>query len=197
MCNFETGQCSCKDGVGGTQTCSSCLPGFFDLTTSGCSPCQCSEYAISMECSDTGQCQCPNGIINLKCDQCLEGYYNISRSGCQECDCDPVSSLSTDCDLTTGQCNCTGGATGRDCSQCPGDHFITDGISREYCVECVCSGQTQICTVDNTTYALGAFQSSFTDLCAQIPTNCSDGWELTAADGQMAAPYGPRYYLCT
>ncbi len=192
VCDFETGQCSCRDGAGATRTCSDCLPGFFNLTDDGCSPCDCSEFSISPECDSLGQCQCPTGVNNLKCDQCLDEYYNISQTGCQECDCNRVSSLSTICEVTTGQCPCIGDAVGRDCSLCPENYFTTDGISRDYCVMCACTGQAQVCTVDNTTHALGAFQSDFVELCTYSPTNCSDGWELQTADGQMATPFGPR-----
>jgi len=41
-----------------------------------------------------------------------------------------------------------------------------------------------MCTVDTENYALGAVQSQFTTLCAQRPTNCTDGWQLLTAGGQ-------------
>lgn len=170
-----------------------CSQGFFGFTSDGCSPCECSQFASSNECNETGQCLCPGGVNGLKCDECIEGYYNISLNGCEECNCNTVASTSPICDLITGQCDCRGGAISRDCSQCPNRYFTTDGISRDYCVQCICSGQTDNCTIDNTTFALGSIQSDFTETCAQFPTDCSEGWELRTADGQLAAPYGPRY----
>ena len=69
---------------------------------------------------------------------------------------------------------------------------MTDGTDRDLCVECQCAGKTDVCDIDSGTFVLGAVQSDFTELCAQTPLNCSDGWELRTASGQQAAPYGPR-----
>ena len=191
VCDVDTGQCDCREGVG-TRTCSECLSLFFNLTLEGCSPCSCSEFSLSPECNDTGVCSCPPGIDGIKCGQCLQEFYNISAAGCLPCECDPIGSASNTCDISTGQCDCMGGTVVRDCSQCPNDFFVTDGVDRDRCVECVCSGRSNICTANTEDYALGAIVSNFTELCANSPISCDDGWQLLRADGQVAAPYGPR-----
>lgn len=131
----------------------------------------------------------------LKCDACLPGFYNISTEGCLQCECDPFGSLSEICDSVSGQCVCTGNSIGQNCDECPDGSFLTNGIARERCVRCVCSGRTNMCTVDDVNHVLGAIRSDFRTLCSLAPTNCSDGWRLLTSDGQEAAPYGPRYNI--
>jgi len=191
VCDFETGQCSCEAGTEG-RTCSDCLPGYFNLTSGGCSLCQCSQFAFSNVCDSSGQCMCHSGVGGLKCDQCLDGYYNISVDGCLPCNCDLIGSASNMCDVTNGQCSCLENTIGRTCNGCPVGYFMTDGISRDRCVQCTCSGRSDMCTVDTENYALGAVQSEFTNLCAQRPTNCTDGWQLLTAGGQTIDILGIR-----
>ena len=192
MCDAESGQCVCRPGVGG-RGCGQCLPGFFNLTSAGCLPCMCSEFAAGGSCDATGQCSCPDGVGGVKCDQCLEGFYNISSDGCIPCNCDPFGAPSGECDATTGQCDCILNSQGLDCSMCPSGHFATDGLSRDLCEECVCLGRSQLCSVDTQSHALAAVQSNFSQLCAATPTECADGWMLLTSSGQVAAPYGLRF----
>lgn len=191
VCDIQSGQCVCQPGVSG-RTCDQCLPGYFNLTSAGCTACQCSAIAISEQCSADGQCECPDGVVGLTCDQCEVGFYNISIDGCLECSCDPLGSTPDPCDVSSGQCICTGGSVGLDCSLCPDRFFVTDSLIRERCVRCVCSGRSEICTVDENNFALGAVQSNFSEMCASNPSNCDDGWQLLTASGLTAAPYGPR-----
>ena len=193
VCDLITGQCDCQPNVDG-QTCNTCVPGHFNLTTEGCTNCSCSVFSSSIQCSDSGQCPCPQGVGGATCGQCLPENYNITTDGCAPCACSEVGvrSSSNNCDPVTGQCPCISSTVGRDCAECPAGHFETDGTTREVCIECVCSGQTDSCTSDPDNYVLAAVQSDFTELCAQDPVACSDGWMLFTADGQIAAPYGPR-----
>ena len=62
---------------------------------------------------------------------------------------------------------------------------MTDGINRDRCIECTCSGRSDTCVVDSENYALGAVQSEFTTLCTQNSTSCNDGWQLRTAIGQL------------
>ena len=62
---------------------------------------------------------------------------------------------------------------------------MTDGINRDRCIECTCSGRSDSCVVDSENYALGAVQSEFTTLCTQNSTNCNDGWQLRTEIGQL------------
>ena len=191
VCDVQNGQCDCRPGVGGTM-CNQCLPGFFNLTSEGCTSCNCSGFSTSEQCNGDGQCSCPYGIVGVKCTQCNAGFYNISVDGCLECNCNPLGSTPDPCHVNSGQCTCTGGTVGLDCSQCPDMFFVTDGLTRERCVRCVCSGRSETCVVDETSFALVAIQSNFSDLCSSNPLECSDGWQLLTASGSRAAPYGPK-----
>ena len=75
---------------------------------------------------------------------------------------------------------------------CPEGFFRTDGEVRDQCVRCSCMGQTNDCLADNETYGLGLVLSNFSALCQYAPIACDDGWMILMADGEQAAPYGPR-----
>ena len=109
-----------------------------------------------------------------------------------QCQCDPFGSASELCNAETGQCACTGNSVGLNCNECPEGSFLTNGMNRERCVECVCAGKTDECVVDETNYVLGSIESDFTTLCTIEPTECASGWRLLTEDGQQAAPFGPR-----
>ncbi len=191
VCNQVSGQCDCFPGAT-TRTCGECLPGFFNLTSSGCSPCQCSDFALSQQCDSTGQCLCPDGVEGLKCNVCLSEFYNISTEGCLQCQCDPLGSESTQCDVATGQCVCTGNSVGLNCNECTDGSFLTKGVILDRCVQCVCTGKTDECVVNEINFILGSIQTDFTTLCATAPTECASGWRLLTENGQPAAPFGPR-----
>lgn len=181
----------CQPGIGG-RTCNQCLEGFYNFSASGCSPCQCSEYALMDTCDSSGQCICPHGVTGLRCDQCQTNFYNISIDGCSPCNCDLAGSLSSACDPVTGQCSCVGGSVGMSCGVCPDGFFTTDGDVRDRCVRCRCMGRTDECVADNESYGLGMIPSNFSTLCSLNPSECNDGWLIRTADGEPAAPYGPR-----
>ena len=193
VCDMNTGQCDCQPYVEGL-SCDTCSMGYFNLTSSGCSECNCSEFSTSAQCSEQGLCPCTGGVGGSRCDQCLVGYYNISTTGCTECNCSSIGvrSSSNECDATTGQCPCISNTVTRDCSQCPVGHFETNNPDTDACIECVCSMRSSVCSDDSTSYQAAACQSNFQQLCAQSPLTCNDDWELLTASRQSAAPYGPR-----
>lgn len=193
MCDLNTGQCDCQPNVE-SLTCSNCISGYFNLTSTGCSDCNCSDFSTSVQCSEQGQCPCMYGIGGSTCDQCLPGYYNLSSTGCTDCNCSSVGihSSSNQCDLITGQCPCIGNTVTRDCSQCPVGYFETNNPDTDACVQCVCSMRSNVCSDDSASYQAVAFLSDFKQLCAEDPLNCDDGWQLLTASGLSAAPYGPR-----
>ena len=192
ICDQENGgNCRCQPGAGGRR-CDQCLEGFYNFSSNGCSPCQCSEYALLDTCDSDGQCLCPFGVSGQYCDQCQQNFYNISVDGCLPCSCDLTGSLSSACDVTSGQCSCVGGSVGMNCDMCPDGFFRTDGDVRDQCVRCTCMGRTDDCVLDNESYGLGLMLSNFSVLCSNNPSECDDGWIIRTADGDLAAPYGPR-----
>ena len=79
-CNQTTGQCSCKENVGGRQ-CDACLPGYYNLSSSnsaGCQPCNChfgsSENAGVCD-AESGLCMCRSGFTGRDCSQLLPGFH--------------------------------------------------------------------------------------------------------------------------
>ena len=196
MCDVNTGQCDCQPFVE-RRTCDSCINGYFNLTATGCSACNCSEFSISAQCSALGQCPCVQGIGGRRCDQCLPEYYNITTSGCTACNCSSIGvrSSSDTCDSVTGQCPCIGNTASRDCSQCPQGFFETNSPDTDACVECVCSMRSNVCRDDSASYQAAAVPSDFTQLCALDPVDCNDDWQLLTASGLSLEPFGPRYFI--
>ncbi|CAF2984486.1 unnamed protein product [Rotaria sp. Silwood2] len=92
-CDLYTGQCQCKPGVGG-RSCDVCLPGYWDLTENGCTPCQCDRFGTVRDLSNTGlscdaqtgRCYCIEGVRGERCDQCEEFYTIVEGRGCLPCD---------------------------------------------------------------------------------------------------------------
>ena len=193
VCNMTTGECDCQPNVQGL-TCDSCTFGHHNLTATGCSDCNCSQFSTSVQCSDQGLCSCLPGVGGATCNRCLPGYYNISHDGCIPCDCSSVGvhSSSNDCDSTTGQCPCIGNTVSRDCSQCPDDHYETSAPGTDVCLECVCSNQSDSCVDGSANYQAAALVSDFQQLCSEDPVNCDDGWQLLTVSGLSTNLFGPR-----
>ena len=188
----DAGQCSCKPGVGGP-TCADCLPDYFNFTSEGCSPCDCSEYTTSVSCNvTTGQCSCPEGVIGRTCDECMSGFFNLSTDGCQACDCDTSGSVDGSCDLLSGQCMCLGSLGGQRCDECDEGFFNTGGGVRETCEQCVCSGRTQECSLSGEEAQLMALQFNFSQLCSTDPLTCGDGWRVAAEGDSIETVFGPK-----
>jgi hypothetical protein len=86
-CNQSTGECVCKQGVGGAK-CDQCLPGHFNIQDDGCTKCDCPDY---LPCDSlTGTCFCPEGITGKQCTQC-ENSRNVpvlfeGKTKCEKCD---------------------------------------------------------------------------------------------------------------
>ena len=193
VCDTQIGQCDCQPNVEGLN-CDSCTLGHYNLSSTGCTDCNCSQFSTSSQCSDSGQCPCLPGVGSNTCDQCLSGYYDISPTGCSACECSTVGvrSSSNECDVTTGQCPCIGNTITRDCSQCPEGFYETNNTNTDACLECVCSNRSSVCTDGSANYQAAASISDFTQLCSADPVFCNDGWELLTASGITAAPFGPR-----
>ncbi|CAD5111260.1 DgyrCDS588 [Dimorphilus gyrociliatus] len=89
---MDNGQCHCKPGIGG-KDCTECLNGFFNLTESFCTDCECNQFgAVSLgSCNkNTGVCACKEKATGEKCDLCPKGFFglgNYGKKGCSPCFC--------------------------------------------------------------------------------------------------------------
>lgn len=103
-CDEVTGECLCKRNVIGKK-CSTCAPGFFNLTFSGClQPCECNPSgSIDLNCNTAnGFCKCREGYKGRLCDTCVDGYFSIDSLTCQKCACNPLGTVDASiCDRVT------------------------------------------------------------------------------------------------
>ncbi|XP_046574379.1 LOW QUALITY PROTEIN: laminin-like protein epi-1 [Haliotis rubra] len=142
-CDPFGGQCQCKDGVTG-RACDKCRAGFYQLTDSGCSSCNCASSNAVCD-AVTGQCNCPPNTIGLRCDLCNFNTWGWdATTGCKECNCNSTGSLRTWCNGTTGVCSCKIGVQGVKCDQCA-DTFT--GFSTLGCSPCNCDSVGSTSTV--------------------------------------------------
>ncbi|XP_036375311.1 laminin subunit alpha-3-like [Megalops cyprinoides] len=88
-CDQDTGQCSCKDRVGGRQ-CDRCTPGYYRFPK--CVPCNCKQGGTVPEVChpQTGVCLCKKNVEGAKCDSCRAGSFHFDAAnpkGCTSCFC--------------------------------------------------------------------------------------------------------------
>uniref|UniRef100_A0A7E4ULG0 Laminin subunit alpha-1 n=1 Tax=Panagrellus redivivus TaxID=6233 RepID=A0A7E4ULG0_PANRE len=100
-CDADSGQCLCKDNVGGRQ-CDRCLPGYHSFPH--CYPCQCNtEGTTEAICDpDTAQCLCKKNVQGQRCEQCVGGTFFLSANdidGCSDCYCFGVTDRCTSSNL--------------------------------------------------------------------------------------------------
>uniref|UniRef100_A0A0N4ZLJ9 Laminin subunit alpha n=1 Tax=Parastrongyloides trichosuri TaxID=131310 RepID=A0A0N4ZLJ9_PARTI len=88
-CDPLSGQCLCKDNVGGRK-CESCLPGFFRFPY--CSECNCDNRGTTPEIcnAETAECICKKNVIGGNCNHCKRGTFDLTEKnpdGCSDCFC--------------------------------------------------------------------------------------------------------------
>ncbi|XP_077419247.1 usherin isoform X1 [Vanacampus margaritifer] len=148
VCNLQTGQCPCREGVEGMQ-CNNCAPNYFNTSSDihnaslqGCAPCTCDPrgtVAGSVCDSTTGQCVCTPTRYGKDCSTCRPGFYLSSgQNMCVECDCHPMGAVKRKCETQTGQCLCSHPSVGgRRCDHCQETFFgFNPGLGR--CQPCAC-----------------------------------------------------------
>jgi coxsackievirus/adenovirus receptor len=179
--------CSCKPGVGGDK-CNECLPGFYNLRTTGCIACDCHPYGSlsqNAQCElTTGQCPCKPGAIGRHCDSCSSGFFNVTQ-GCPTCQCNGHSSQ---CDVVSGVCSgCDDNTEGSNCQSCLNGFFgdATRGTATD-CQPCPCPGIALSSRFSNTC----KLKQDGTAKC----TNCSEGHDGDncefCSDGYFGDPMG-------
>nr|XP_014268858.2 usherin [Maylandia zebra] len=148
VCDMQTGQCPCKEGVEGVQ-CTNCAHNYYNQTldvekglSHGCVPCMCHPKGTvsgSVCDSATGQCVCIPTRYGKDCSSCRPGYYfSPDQDTCLECDCHPIGALHRSCESQTGQCVCAHPSVGgRRCDQCREMFFgFNPGLGT--CHPCAC-----------------------------------------------------------
>lgn len=132
-CHVETGQCTCKPGIGGMK-CDTCLPNHYGFSINGCSRCQeCGLHGRICD-PETGRCVCPPYTQGVHCQTCTPnawGYQTLK--GCTPCYCDSGGSTKSQCDFNTGKCTCRKGFRGPRCDAC--DHGF---YNFPFCKSCDC-----------------------------------------------------------
>ncbi|KAF8358536.1 epi-1, partial [Pristionchus pacificus] len=89
VCDAESGQCLCKEHVGGRQ-CDSCLAGYFGFPY--CHQCRCNREGTTAQICDgtTAQCKCKENVVGRECEQCKAGTFALASThdkGCIDCFC--------------------------------------------------------------------------------------------------------------
>uniref|UniRef100_A0A0K0F7N6 Laminin subunit alpha-5 (inferred by orthology to a human protein) n=1 Tax=Strongyloides venezuelensis TaxID=75913 RepID=A0A0K0F7N6_STRVS len=88
-CDPLSGQCLCKDNVGGRK-CDSCLAGFYRFPY--CSECNCDTRGTTPDIcnSETSECICKKNVGGRNCNHCLRGTFDLTDKnpeGCSSCFC--------------------------------------------------------------------------------------------------------------
>ncbi|CAH1795786.1 unnamed protein product, partial [Owenia fusiformis] len=145
-CDTYMGQCHCKPGVMGRK-CDQCMLEYYDLSSTGCKPCNCS--GDDKICDFTsGQCKCPPNTEGRQCDQCIANHWSWNSTvGCQDCACNMTGSLNLQCNLTAGFCDCKSGVNGDKCDRCMDTYRDFSAIG---CTGCNCDMEGSLSAVCDT-----------------------------------------------
>eukprot|EP00117_Sycon_ciliatum_P032228 scpid2548/ scgid25039/ Laminin subunit beta-2; Laminin chain B3; Laminin-11 subunit beta; Laminin-14 subunit beta; Laminin-15 subunit beta; Laminin-3 subunit beta; Laminin-4 subunit beta; Laminin-7 subunit beta; Laminin-9 subunit beta; S-laminin subunit beta len=155
VCNRNSGQCACRDGVYGRR-CDACLPNHFGFGDAlGCSACNCSMSGSSLlQCDSAGVCSCRAGAGGSKCDTCMDGFYrspgradvcgDTTGSPCRACCCDASNTVGGQqtCNAS-GVCSCKPGSQGNKCDVCSVGYFRHPVTG---CQPCQCNQHSSSCT---------------------------------------------------
>ena len=59
-------------------------PYSYNFTSSGCTPCECNRFgSSSLQCNESGICECKNHTLGEKCDLCEWGFFGLPNATCQ------------------------------------------------------------------------------------------------------------------
>ncbi|CAI2351123.1 unnamed protein product [Caenorhabditis sp. 36 PRJEB53466] len=89
LCDPESGQCLCRESMGGRQ-CDRCLAGFYGFPH--CYGCSCNRAGTTDEICDAtnAQCKCKENVYGTRCEACKAGTFDLSAEnplGCVNCYC--------------------------------------------------------------------------------------------------------------
>ncbi|CAI5448656.1 unnamed protein product [Caenorhabditis angaria] len=88
-CDAESGQCLCRESMGGRQ-CDRCLAGFYGFPQ--CYGCTCNRAGTTDQICDAtnAQCTCKENVYGGRCEACKAGTFDLSAEnplGCVNCYC--------------------------------------------------------------------------------------------------------------
>ncbi|EGT43369.1 hypothetical protein CAEBREN_17090 [Caenorhabditis brenneri] len=89
VCDPESGQCLCRESMGGRQ-CDRCLAGFYGFPH--CYGCSCNRDGTTEDICDAtnAQCKCKENVYGARCEACKAGTFDLSAEnplGCVNCFC--------------------------------------------------------------------------------------------------------------
>ena len=195
QCN-GTGFCSCKPGIDGKKCDGGCKSDFFDLTSTGCTACECNPTgSVNSTCHPTtGQCNCVEGVTGRQCDQCISpgffGFGLFNDVACRECFCNGHSDA---CETATlgdnssvvENCSCSSEFAGLSCQFCAAGfrRQMAGGNASVACVPCECNDHSNACN-SSTGVCVDCADNTEGDFCE----NCQATFFGDATNGGVCQP---------
>ncbi|XP_072488849.1 laminin subunit gamma-3 isoform X2 [Notamacropus eugenii] len=140
------GHCqNCRDHTAGPH-CEQCQENFYRWDQQRpCQPCDCHPAgSLSLQCDNSGTCECKPSVTGWKCDRCLTGFHSLSEGGCRPCTCNAAGSLGP-CDSRNGRCPCKNKVEGYLCDRCQPGTFNLQPHDPSGCTSCFCYGHSMVC----------------------------------------------------
>ncbi|XP_074067004.1 laminin subunit gamma-3 isoform X1 [Macrotis lagotis] len=170
------GHCqNCRDHTAGPH-CEQCQENFYRWDQKQlCQPCDCHPAgSLSLQCDNSGTCECKPSVTGWKCDRCLTGFHSLSEGGCRPCTCNAAGSLGP-CDSRNGRCPCKDKVEGYLCDRCQPGTFNLQPQSPSGCTSCFCYGHSMVCAA-SAHYGVRHIISDF--------YRGADGWQTRGPGGR-------------
>ncbi|KAM9062126.1 laminin subunit gamma-3 isoform X1 [Sarcophilus harrisii] len=170
------GHCrNCRDHTAGPH-CEYCQENFYRWDQQQpCQPCDCHPAgSLSLQCDNSGTCECKPSVTGWKCDRCLTGFHSLSEGGCRACACNGAGSLGP-CDSRNGRCPCKDKVEGYLCDRCQPGTFNLQPHNPSGCTSCFCYGHSMVCAA-STHYGIRYIISEF--------HQGAEGWQIRGPGGR-------------
>ncbi|XP_074149992.1 laminin subunit gamma-3 [Sminthopsis crassicaudata] len=170
------GHCrNCRDHTAGPH-CEHCQENFYRWDQQQpCQPCDCHPAgSLSLQCDNSGTCECKPSVTGWKCDRCLTGFHSLSEGGCRACACNAAGSLGP-CDSRNGRCPCKDKVEGYLCDRCQPGTFNLQPHNPSGCTSCFCYGHSMVCAA-SPHYGIRYIISDF--------RQGAEGWQIRSPGGR-------------